>query len=91
MQVLLQKKYESLIQEFPDWKAEIQSTMDQMTECFKILVPKAVHHQGAAKEGDLNIGEQEEEDEYEEYGNSSLRRQLHQQAVEKNDLPEKPV
>ncbi|KAH8957981.1 hypothetical protein BDL97_07G120100 [Sphagnum fallax] len=90
-QVLLQKKYESLIQEFPDWKAEIQSTMDQMTECFKILIPEAVHYQGATKEGDLkNIGEQEEEDEYEEYGNSSLRRQLHQQAAEENDLPEKP-
>lgn len=87
-QALLKKKFESLSHDFPELRVEIQSTLDQITECCKILEPESVSvpnvHDPAPESGatleQLIFGE--EEDEYEEYGDSSLRRQLHEELSE---------
>lgn len=84
---MLKKKFESLSQDFPELRVEIQSTLDQITECCKILEPESVFvpnvHDPVPESGatleQLIFGE---EDEYEEYGDSSLRRQLHEELSE---------
>lgn len=88
MQALLKKKFESLSQDFPESRIEIQSTLEQISECCKILHPESASipnvHDPAPESGasleQLIFGE--EEDEYEEYGDSRLRRQLHEEFSE---------
>ncbi|KAG0630471.1 hypothetical protein M758_1G180400 [Ceratodon purpureus] len=94
-QALIRKKYESLCQDFSELRVEIQSTLNEIAECCKILEPEIVSAPEA--EGNELVSEAGleslvfgEDDDYEEYGDSSLRRQLHEEVSEELSVPEKP-
>lgn len=93
IQALIQKKYEVFRQEFPDLKAEVQSTLNEIAECCTILEPVTVSPPESSKpvETDLETLVFGDDDEYEEYGDSSLRRQLHEEISEEVAIHEKPV
>lgn len=94
IQALIQKKYESLCQDFSELRSEIQLTLNEIAECCKILEPDIV----PAPEGDKSVSqagletpEFGDDDDYEEYGDSFLRRQLHEDISEDVSVSEKPV
>lgn len=65
-----------------------------MAECCRILAPENLPTSGA-HEPVLEAGLENlifgEEEEYEEYGDSNLRRQLHEELAKEAIVPEKPV
>lgn len=92
-QALILKKYESLCQNFSELRTEIHTTLDEIAECCKILElesASALEDNEPVLEADLEslvFGD----DEYEEYGDSSLRRELHKEVPEQVAVTEKLV
>lgn len=90
-QALILKKYESLCQNFSELRTEIHTTLDEIAECCKILElesASALEDNEPVLEADLEslvFGD----DEYEEYGDSSLRRELHKEVPEQVAVTEK--
>ncbi|KAG6553760.1 hypothetical protein Mapa_004675 [Marchantia paleacea] len=66
-QELLKKKLTTLKDEYPDLRAEIHSTLDQVTECLAILHD----NEGEGEQAEFHFDN--DEDEFEEYGARSLR------------------
>ena len=94
MQALIQKKYESLCQDFAELRAEIQSTLNEIAECCKILEPEVVsapEDNERVSEADLESLVFGDDDDYAEYGDSNLRRQLHEDVSQEVSVSEKPV
>lgn len=80
---LVQQKYNSLKEDFPALTTEIQSTLDQLDECFKILSGANKQKVYAAPTVGRNIGVVKNEDAaaddgFEEYNVKSLRHILEQ-------------
>lgn len=94
IQALVQKKYEILRQEFPELRAEVQSSLNEIIECCKILEPETVSAPDSNEpvmETGLETLVFGDDDDYEEYGDSSLRRQLHEEVPEEVAVSEKLV
>ncbi|CAM6092114.1 unnamed protein product [Calypogeia fissa] len=87
-QELLKRKFQSLREDFPNLRADIQSTLDEINQCLEILVPPAPPSEDAAAEGNQTGAESlDEEDEFETYGVESLRH-LREVVEEEDTLPQ---
>ncbi|KAL3685460.1 hypothetical protein R1sor_003482 [Riccia sorocarpa] len=68
-QELLKKKFTSLKSEYPELRAEIHSTLEQINECVAILAEK----KNGGDDQQEQFGFDSDEDEFEEYGARNLR------------------